>query len=289
MNNEIRQIIRNSYDLHYHIGPEIIPRKFDNLLVLDNYEKNNIAGIALKNHFYSTVPLIKQYKEKTKIDYIGSLVLNNFVGGLNSEAIYASSLISDKPIIVWFPTVNAKNFLNNSVSEIPSEWINNKNFITRNTSKIKPVRLTYKEVVDVLQMIKKTNSILATGHISAKESIKLVNKALNIGVKKVIITHPIYQKINMSVDDQIYLAKKGCYIESCYSMYSIDKIPIDKIAFQIKKVGPDRIILSSDVGQKFSPNPSRALYLFSNLLLKKGVSLDMLKTMLVYNPKKILS
>lgn len=288
MNQSINQIIKSSIDLHYHIGPEIIPRKFDNLLELDNCEKNNITGIALKNHFYPTAPFINQYKTKTNLDYIGSLVLNNFVGGLNSEAIYASSLISDKPIIVWFPTVNAENFLNNSVSEIPSEWVNKKNFITRNTSKIKPVRLTYNEVIDVLQTIKKTKSILATGHISAKESIKLVNKALNIGVKKVIITHPIYQKINMSIDDQIYLAKKGCYIESCYSMYSIDKIPIDKIAYQIKKVGPDQIILSSDVGQKFSSLSSQALFYFAKLLLKEGISMDMLYRMLVTNTNKIV-
>jgi len=288
MDNKIRQMVKKSYDLHFHMGPEIIPRKFNNLLELDDCEKNNIAGIALKNHFYPTAPLIKQLKVKSKLNYIGSIVLNNFIGGLNSEAIYASSLLSNKPIIVWFPTVNAENFLKNSISEIPSEWVNKKNFKTRNSSKITPVRLIDNEVIDVLKMIKKTKSILATGHISADESIQLVSQALEIGIKKIIITHPIYQKIDMVIDDQIYLAKKGCYLESCYSMYSIDKIPIGKIAYQIKKVGPDQIILSSDVGQKFSPISSQALFNFAQLLLKEGITMDMLYQMLVINTNKII-
>ncbi len=289
MDTKIKQIIRNSYDLHFHIGPEIIPRKFDSLLDLEEKERGNIRGIALKNHFYPTAPQISQFKNKLKLEYIGGLVLNNFIGGLNAEAIYASSLILNKPIIVWFPTISAQNFLDNSKFEIPSEWVNKKSFITRKSSRIKPVELVDNKVINVLKMIKKTKSILATGHISANESINLVEKAIKLEVKKIIITHPIYQKIDMTINNQIYLANKGCLIEICYSMYAIDKIPITKIVYQIKKVCPKNIILSSDVGQKFSPSSTEALLIFSKLLIKEGVTLEMLNQMLVINTNKLVN
>ena len=62
-----------------------------------------------------------------------------------------------------------------------------------------------------------------------------------------------------------------------------------EIAQQIKAVGANSVILSSDVGQAFSPAPSQALYEFANLLFEQGISLDELKRMLVANPKKLLN
>jgi hypothetical protein len=293
--NNLTNIIKQAVDLHYHIGPEIIPRKFNNVNELIKNIKGKLGGIALKNHFYPTTPFIEGTRNKKEIKLIGSIVLNNYVGGLNPEIIYAASIISKDPIIVWFPTINAKNFLEKTKYEIAPEWVNKKGFKARFSKDVNGIYILdqkgnlNKETIEVLEAIKKTSSILATGHISVNESKKLIEEAINIGIKKIIITHPIYQKIDMPINVQKKFAKLGCFIEICYSMYSIDKIPIDKIFFQIKEIGYKNIILSSDVGQKFSPNPSHALYLFSNLLLKKGVSLDILKTMLVYNPKKILS
>ena len=52
MNN--KEIIKNAVDLHVHIGPESIPRKFT-LPDLVKYEKGKIRGIAVKNHFFPTV------------------------------------------------------------------------------------------------------------------------------------------------------------------------------------------------------------------------------------------
>lgn len=290
----LREIIKKSIDLHFHIGPEIVPRKFNNVNQLIQSMNGRIKGIALKNHFYSTVPFIKEVKCPKNLFLIGSVVLNNSVGGLNPEAIYSASVLSNIPIIVWFPTINAKKFLDKTKFEIAPEWVNKINFKPRLAKDIKGIYIIDKngklnqKSIEILKVIKNTKSILATGHISAFESIKLVDKALKMGINKIIITHPIYQKINMTTVEQINLAKKGCFIESCYSMYSIDKIPIKKIAYQIKKIGPSQIILSSDVGQKFSPIPSQALFYFAKLLMREGITLDILYQMLVINTNKLV-
>lgn len=288
----LRDIIGQAIDIHVHIGPEIIPRKYT-VETLINEECGKIGGFVLKNHFYPTTPFIRKVKPPDKLRLFGSIVLNSAVGGLNPEAIYATSLIANKPIVVWFPTIHAENFLKQSEYEIAPEWVNKKGFLARKAKDIKPVivvknkRLT-KSAITVLQMIKRCNAVLATGHISWNESILLANKAISMDVQKIVITHPIYQRIKMPVKIQKELAQRGCFIEQSFSMYSIDKIPIKTIANQIYEVGSKSVILSSDVGQTFSSSPSEALLQFSTLLKVEGVNENQLFDMMITNPKKLL-
>ena len=114
--------VKNFIDLHVHIGPEVIPRKFT-VNTVAKEEKGKIAGMALKSQFFPTTPLIKSENKGEGIILVGSVTLNNSVGGLNPDAIYASARISEAPIIVWFPTISAGQFLDNSKYEIPPEWV----------------------------------------------------------------------------------------------------------------------------------------------------------------------
>ncbi len=292
MKNTLKKFIRQAIDIHLHIGPEIIPRRYvaENLAV---EETGRLGGAVLKNHFYPTQPFVNEVKNKKRLTLFGAVVLNNTVGGMNPEAVYTSTLLSTKPIMVWFPTINAENFLRQSAFEIAPEWVKDNRFVGRKSKDVKAVvilkndKLT-KVCIDVLKIIKRCNAILATGHISWQESKIVVNRAIKEGIKKIVITHPIYQYINMPIAVQKKLARKGCFIEQSYSMYSIDKIPISKIAQQIREVGSESVILSSDVGQKFSPPPSQALLDFASLLLKEGISKNELYRMLVINPKRLL-
>src|SRR3989344_3964404 len=185
MKNILQDIIKQAIDVHVHIGPEIIPRKYTVESLVDT-ERGKIAGMILKNHFYPTMPFVTSNTTKTNIKLYGGVVLNNAIGGLNEEAVYASALLSDKPLMVWFPTINAKQFLDNSTYEIAPEWVRQKNFRARNAKGIRPVpvmrnsRIT-NDVKKVLQMIKKVDAVLATGHISWKESVVLIAAAQQIG------------------------------------------------------------------------------------------------------------
>ncbi len=287
-----KNLIRKATDLHVHVGPEIIPRKFT-AEDLAKIEQGKLCGACAKSHFYSTVPIIKGIKENYDIKLIGSLTLNNYVGGINPDAVYASARISDTPIVVWFPTINAENFLNVKKYEIPPEWVNNKSFKPRPLESVKKLRVIdndgniTKETENVLKIIKDFDLVLATGHISWIESEILVKKAVDIGIKRIIITHPIYPPINMSIEKQKELAEFGALIEHCYSMHSMDKISIQKITEQIKEVKPKNCIISSDVGQAFSKIPSEALKDFVSLLKAEDINEKSFEKMLVKNPKKL--
>ena len=285
---DLKKIIRKAYDTHVHIGPEIIPRRFTSQS-LANYEKGKLAGCVAKNHFYPTAAMINEYDG---IDLLGGVVLNNSLGGMNPEAVYAASIISPMPIMVWFPTVNAENFLIKNRFEIAPEWVEDKNIRLKTANEAKPVIVTDNgrltdDAKKVIDMIARVRAILATGHISPDESLLVADYALSRGIS-VVVTHPIYQHIDMSVAQQLNLSRAGCFIEQSYSMYSMDGISIKRIADQIKAVGPSNIVLSSDVGQSFSLSPSEALEDFARLLMLEGLSLKDINRMLVINPRRLL-
>jgi len=284
--------VKNFIDLHVHIGPEVLPRRY-NVRKIIKEQTGKIKGMALKNHFYPTMPLIKS-EEKSDLILIGSVTLNNYLGGLNPDLIYASAKLSSKPIIVWFPTIHAENFLKQSKYETPPEWAG-EGFKSRLSEEVKGIRIIdrKKELTNeakiILRVIKDNNCILATGHVSWEEARVLVIEANKMGIRKIIVTHPIYQLINMPIEVQKELAKyKGVYIEQNYAMCSIDKIPIQKIAEQIKAISADKCIISSDVGQITSPSPSEALEKFTELLEQQGISEEELKKMGEENPSKLL-
>ena len=53
---DYRKILQQAIDLHIHIGPEIIPRKFT-LPELVDYEKGKLRGVGVKNHFFPTIAM----------------------------------------------------------------------------------------------------------------------------------------------------------------------------------------------------------------------------------------
>lgn len=292
MRDNITPIIKRAYDLHVHIGPEIIPRKYT-VVTLIQKEQGNVAGMVLKNHFFATTPFMNDNK-KSRLQLFGSVVLNNFVGGLNADAVYATSTLSKTRFIVWFPTVSAKKFLTESAWEIAPEWVNNSSFRSRKATSVTPITIfnakgtISNETIAVLKAIKETDAILATGHISWQESYALIRKANKMGIRNMIITHPIYQRIATPIAMQKKLASMGAKIEFCWSMWKIDKISISNIAAEIKAVGAKNCILSSDSGQAYSKAPSVALKEFCETLLNEGITRDALIMMLITNPKKIL-
>src|SRR5262249_27747557 len=103
-------------DTHYHIGPELLPRR-DDVASLAEAARPWNAVIVLKNHTYPTTPLGALAGERFGVRSLGGVVLNRFVGGLNADAVHgaasgtrsqvATQRGDDPPIVVWMPTVHA--------------------------------------------------------------------------------------------------------------------------------------------------------------------------------------
>ena len=273
-------------DTHYHVGPEIIPRKY-NVATLANAVKNSKATVVLKNHTYSTTPLAALGRHEFKANMIGSVVLNKFVGGLNTEAIrsaisgnkadvQASDNSKDPAIVVWMPTVHAKAHIDHLGFDFDPRWsgcchhpvVEEKKAAPQEgipvfDEKMKPVP----ECIAVLECIAANKLILATGHLSAAEIVKLVPLALEIGVPSVILTHPSYPSVSLNNDQlrQLTISDK-VFIEHCFAIHTIEKVPLKTFIESIKFTGPEQVVCSTDFGQIFSESFPEGTFSFADQL-----------------------
>src|SRR5688500_6104768 len=107
-------------DTHYHVGPELIARRYD-VKTLADVAAPFGATLVLKNHTYPTTPLASLARQHFGARFLGGVVLSRYVGGLNPQAIegapsgnradVADAASDHAPMVVWIPTVHAQSHI----------------------------------------------------------------------------------------------------------------------------------------------------------------------------------
>jgi uncharacterized protein DUF6282 len=279
-------------DTHYHIGPELIARRYDVKSLADAAQPCD-ATLVLKNHTYPTTPLASLARHRFGARFFGGVVLNNFVGGLNPAAVDSArsgnkgaveNITADEtPIVVWMPTIHAASHLKHHGFGFDPRW---QGCCAPHVQEEKPAKATYDHPVEVfdaagkptsqlmatLEAVVRNHCILATGHLHAKEVMKLVPLALDMGVHRIIVTHPHYSSIQLSDEAQKTLvARPEVYLEHCFAVHTQDGVPIERYAEAIRTTGPEQVLLSTDFGQVSSdPFPDGTIRYASELLNRLG-------------------
>ncbi len=107
-------------------------------------------------------------------------------------------------------------------------------------------------------------------------------------VEKIIITHVDFPTTFYTIDEQKELAKYGAYMEHCYTTYATGKIDFSVTLEQIKALGADKVILSTDLGQKTAVYPDEGLLDFATRLYENGFSEGEIRKMTVDNPSVLV-
>jgi len=220
-------------------------------------------------------------------DVVGSIVLNNSVGGLNPCALKTSLGFGCK--MVWMPTVSALHHYEHyrekghpmGLSTDPGPKLT---IIRGQTENLLP------EIEGILKLVAQHNIILATGHLGPREVVLLVDAAKEEGVRNILITHPSDSLTGMSLEDQVALARKGAYLEhTLLSMMPLwHSNTLEAVVESIKKAGVDHTILTTDFGQVHHPPPVEGLRIYVHMLIDKGFTRDQVRNMIVDNPRKLL-
>ena len=130
--------------------------------------------------------------------------------------------------------------------------------------------------------------ILATSHISKPETFALVKAAKERRVERIIITHVDFPSTFYTVEEQKELLKSGAFMEHCYTTPATGKVGWDVAVEQIRAIGPDRVVLTTDLGQATAVYPDEGLALFGEKLLAEGFSEADVRTMIVKNPASLV-
>ena len=104
-----------------------------------------------------------------------------------------------------------------------------------------------------------------------------------------IITHAEFPSQNFSVAQQVELADMGAMIEHCFTTMYTNKAPWDMYFESVRAVGPERVILSTDLGQSINPPVAEGFAMFSQKMLDNGFSKAAISRMAVTNPGNIVS
>jgi hypothetical protein len=142
----------------------------------------------------------------------------------------------------------------------------------------------------VLALVAEHQAILGTCHLSPAEIVALVKEARDVGVDKVVVTHPFFKVPNLDLDTVEEVARLGAMPEFGYCTISPawQYAAPEKIVAAVKRVGASRCLLVSDTGQRHNPMPSEALRIFAQTVFEKGLSEADVLTMTSRNQHDLL-
>jgi hypothetical protein len=269
-------------DVHVHSDPDAVPRRLDALDTARQAKEAGIRAIVLKNHWAPTVQLAYTVaKVVPGIEVFGGISLDRAVGGVNPEAVKQAAAFAGKKLrIVWMPTFDSENNVRFNKQNTPFAAV------ARN-GQLLP------ETIEVLKLIAKEKLVLATGHSSAAEDLMLVREGKKQGIERIIVTHPLYAPIHMSIPQMQEAARLGAYLELCGNAVlptqpRDGQIPVAEYVKTIRALGPEHMILSGDFGQAVNPPHAEAWRLYIDIMRKAGVSSTDIDLMTRKNPARLL-
>lgn len=277
------QSLTGVIDIHAHADPDDTskrPRSIDALDLAKLAKARGMRGFVLKNHYQPTAGMAYVVRKAVPgIEVFGMLVLNRTVGGINPAAVeYFARTQGGWGRIVSMPTEDSENQVRYDKANRPFVRI-------AANGQLLP------DVKEVLGLIARNNLALATGHSSAEEDLLLVREAHNMGVQKIVVTHPMGRAIAMSIPQMQEAARLGAFLEiTTYQRTTSNKPPLtteDHVKV-LRGVGIEHFILSSDTGQEGNPLHPDALATLFTTLREQGFTQAEIDRMSKQNPATLL-
>lgn len=283
MTDRIDALMKGAVDLHIHSGPSLHPRKLDHIAAVREADEQGMAAILLKDHYYPTMPITRLINENCGFSTkaIGSIVLNNPLGGLNPSAVdYA---LKQGARVVWMATAHAKNHMDHEAEKPGFKF-------PQNTAKtVAPVPLTLTdeqgavrdEVKHILDLIAEADAVVSGGHHHVSELFPFYEEAKARGVKRLFLNHPTYvndcsfQDVTQLVGMGVKMEHSACmFVESTFKMFDTDHMKS-----VIAAAGVENTFFGTDLGQKNNPNPAEGMRMMIEMLLDCGYTDDEVRLM----------
>jgi hypothetical protein len=265
-------------DVHVHSAPDSRARGLDAFEAARMAQRMGMRAVVMKNHYTATASLAYLVGQVVPdVQFFGGIALNNTVSGVNPAAVEHMALTTGGlGKVVWLPTFDSEH---------------NHRTVAPNPLHVPVMRdgEPLPEVLRVFELIARYDLSLATGHSSAEESLALIPIAQAAGVERIIVTHPESALVNMPLELQRRAAALGAWLE-----YPIGvALPPNEMSFEaftsrIREVGPEHVILSTDLGQVMRPTPADGLLGYLNRMREAGFTEAELDRMTKRNPAAFL-
>lgn len=286
-----RDILKGILDIHVHAGPSVANREVDAADMLKQAIAAGYRGFLVKDHYFPScmgVKMVQEHCDAQGVEIFSSMALNNSMGLFNLLALDAAINMGAK--IIYFPTVSSKNHIDHhkgtfvgagkmSTPEVPVVYVDEQGIMNP-------------DAVACLKLIAEKDVVLGTGHGTAWEIDHLVEKALEVGVKRILVNHPQFH-IGATYEQMHKWAAMGAYIEMNVCVFisgsKLGTLDDQVISEMLRAVPLSYLILDSDMGQRGNGSPVEGMYRFIQLLMNKfGLTRDDIDLIAKKNPAQLL-
>lgn len=266
-------------DMHVHTNPDLRTRAYDDFELCDAAVRVGARANVIKTHMGDTscrAALVNHYNKLVHGDndytMFGSIVMNSCVGGINPVAVENALKLGAK--VVWLPTSSARNHLQ-KLGKSTDGCVD-----VVADGKVVP------ELEKIFDLLVKYDAVLGTAHISVEEIFIVVKAAREAGVKKIVVTHPEWWIVDMSVADQKRIVEEyNVLLERCYAQNKgvgagngyLSNLPGNLEI--IRQVGYKNVLVSTDGGQVENPHWELAMQEYMQYLLDHGIPEEQIRYM----------
>jgi hypothetical protein len=271
--------LQGAIDIHVHASPDNVPRSLDGLEAARFAKDRGMRAIVLKSHFDPTAGLAWLARKAVPgIEVFGGIDLNLPVGGMNAHAVDHMARVSGGwGRMVWMSTFDAENQIKSGKSNAPFVRVSENGALLPETKA-------------VIAAIRKHNFVLASGHVSAQEALLMFEEGQRLGIRSMVATHGMSTPTSLTVEQAQQATRLGAFIEFVSGTLATTngQAKVDRLAADIRKVGVDHAILSSDLGQAGNPLPAEGFATYMDALRRKGFTDQELDRMAKQNPARLL-
>jgi hypothetical protein len=305
--------LKGAIDMHAHQDPDSFgpsygqaARSIDALDLYTRAKASGMRGFIIKGHLDQTAGLAYYLRKlHPDMEIFGGMGSNLTTGTkVNPWAItHMAEIKGGWGRIVWMPSWDSENSIHKLPRRPPAYvavaqckglpfWINYPKPCPDGGELLPEV----KEALEVIAKAKTRDSngdlILATGHNSPPEVKLLVKEAVRVGVKHIIITHPLLDIVDMTPAEIKETVAMGpeIYAEFTSGFGNPNARPeVVKLYVEgIRAAGVEHAFVSSDTGQLNSNWQPDALANAAKALRANGFTERELDLLFKINPAKIL-
>ena len=259
-------------ECHVHADPDVRARCIDQVTLTQQCRLNGYRAIMYKCHDFTTADNAYLLRQAVPgIEVFGGITLNlNNGDKVNVQAAkMATQITGGLCRCIWMPTYqSAYDMKEKKLTGVP---------VLDASGAVLP------EVVKVMEICGKENIIFATGHSSPAESVALIKKAREVGIKKAVVTHSTQDPWFLSLDQAKEVLDNDGYLEhSVLPFYKGPNAALDhyrsarqttmKDFMTYISLDPKRQFIDTDLGQAGNIHPVDGMRSFIRGLRKEGLS-----------------
>lgn len=265
-------------DFHIHTSPDVFPRTVSAIEAAAAAKRAGMGAIVVKSHVTDSSARAETARDLTGFPVYGGVALNVFVGGLNPYAVQES--VRQGGRVVWMPTITSRHFVKLAhhspmlKSGIPAGF--DGLTVTDERGRLKS------EAERILEIVAEHGLVLCSGHISPEETATLFQRAHELGIQRLIVTHPNAPFVGVPTDIQRDLVGLGAFLEWTPQGMIAER------AEAIRAVGANSSFLSTDAGSMAALPPVPLMAGYIEAMRAEGFTEAELRSMTVTVPSYLL-